>query len=73
MKARRRRPRLESRPIGPVTSHFKSDGSPKQRYRTETEAKQAAQASWAINGVDLQTYRCDFCHQWHMGKPFSRN
>ena len=72
MKARRRRPRLETRPLGSVTMHFKHDGRPKQSYRTQGEAMQAAQATWAINGVELQTYRCDFCHQWHMGKPFSR-
>jgi hypothetical protein len=52
--------------------HFKHDGRPKQSYRTQGEAMQAAQATWAINGVELQTYRCDFCHQWHMGKPFSQ-
>jgi len=53
-----------------VASHFNKEGTPKKAYRTQAEAKQSAQVSWTINGVDLQTYRCDYCHQWHMGKPF---
>jgi hypothetical protein len=70
MKARRRRPHHEQRPIGRVASHFTKEGTPKKAYRTQAEAQQSAQVSWTINGVDLQTYRCDYCHQWHMGKPF---
>jgi len=53
-----------------MSSHFKKDGSPKVAYRSEREAKESAQVSWTINGADLQTYRCDYCHQWHMGKQF---
>ena len=71
MKARRRRI-VASRPLGRVASHFTKEGTPKKGYRTEAEAKQAAQVSWVINGAELQTYRCDFCHMWHMGKPSSR-
>lgn len=56
-----------------LSTHFTKEGRPKTAYRTEAEAKQAAQTSWAINRVDLQTYRCDQCHQWHNGKPYSRN
>jgi hypothetical protein len=37
-------------------------------YPTEAQAQQAAQVSWVINNVDLQTYQCDFCHQWHNGR-----
>jgi len=70
VKARRRRPRLETRPLGRVASHFTKEGTPKQSYRTQNEAKQAAQVAWTINRVDLQTYRCDYCNQWHMGKAF---
>jgi len=68
MKARRRRPQIATRPLGRVASHFTREGTPKQAYRSQAEAKQAAQVAWTLNGVDLQTYRCDYCHQWHMGK-----
>lgn len=53
-----------------MASHFTKEGTPKQSYRTQNEAKQAAQVAWTINRVDLQTYRCDYCNQWHMGKAF---
>jgi len=66
---RRRRP-VTTRPLGSIAGHFKKDGSPKNAYRTEAEAKSAAQLAWTLNGVDLSTYRCDHCHQWHMGKRF---
>jgi len=23
-----------------------------------------------LNGADLNAYRCDYCHQWHVGKRF---
>ena len=29
-----------------------------------------AQLAWTLNGVDLNSYRCDYCHQWHIGKRF---
>lgn len=67
---RRRRPSPPSRPLGRVTSHFSSDGTPKNSYRTENEAKSAAQLAWTLNGVDLNAYRCDYCFAWHIGKRF---
>jgi hypothetical protein len=74
MKARRRRARPVERPLGGnVTEHFTREGRAKVAYRTDSEARIAAQASWAINGVDLTTYRCSHCHQWHMGQRFSRD
>jgi hypothetical protein len=69
MKSRRRRP-APTRPLGRVASHFNRDGTPKNAYRTEREAQSAAQLAWTLNGAELDTYRCDFCHQWHMGKRF---
>ncbi len=66
MKRRRRvRP---TRPVGRVASHFTREGLPKNAYRTQGEAQSAAQLAWTLNGVDLDTYRCDYCFQWHMGK-----
>ncbi|MGH3733340.1 MAG: hypothetical protein ACRDVC_08215 [Acidimicrobiales bacterium] len=67
MKRRRRQTRVATRPQGRVSSHFTRDGSAKTPYRTEREAKSAAQLAWTLNGAELNSYRCDFCHQWHMG------
>jgi hypothetical protein len=66
MKRRRRTP--VARPVGRVASHFTREGLPKNAYRTQSEAQGAAQLAWTLNGVDLDTYRCDYCFQWHMGK-----
>ena len=70
MKSRRRRARVTAQPTGRVSSHFTREGTPKNSYRTEQEAKGAAQLAWTLNGAELNAYRCDFCHQWHIGKPF---
>ena len=67
---RRRRPLPTTRPLGRVASHFARDGSPKNSYRTQAEAASAAQLAWTLSGVDLNTYRCDYCFQWHIGKRF---
>jgi hypothetical protein len=53
-----------------VASHFNRDGLPKNSYRTESEAKSAAQLAWTLSGVDLNSYRCDYCFQWHIGRRF---
>ena len=67
---RRRRSTPPSRPVGRVASHFTREGPAKTAYRTEAEAASAAQFAWTLNGVDLNAYRCDYCHQWHIGKRF---
>ena len=67
---RRRRATPPPRPLGRVASHFTRDGAPKIAYRTQAEAQSAAQLAWTLNGVELDTYRCDYCYQWHMGKRF---
>jgi len=64
---------LEHRPLANVSGHFTREGTPKKAYRTQAEAKQVAQVAWTLNGVDLQTYRCDHCHQWHMGGQSRRD
>jgi hypothetical protein len=66
----RRRPTPATRSIGRVASHFNRDGTPKNAYRTQAEAASAAQLAWTLSGVDLNTYRCDYCFQWHMGKRY---
>ncbi len=65
---RRRRTRPLTRPIGRVASHFTREGTPKAAYRTREEAASAAQLAWTLNGAELDTYRCDYCHQWHIGR-----
>ena len=69
MKRRRRRPR-EPRSLGPLASHMTREGTPKNAYRTEREARSAAQLAWTLNRAELDVYRCQICHQWHMGKRF---
>lgn len=69
MKARRR-PSRPSAPRGRVTSHVTREGNPKTPYRTQREAQAAAQLAWTLHRAELDTYRCDYCHQWHIGKRF---
>jgi hypothetical protein len=69
MKQRRRR-QPPTRSLGRVASHFTREGSPKSAYRTQAEAASAAQLAWTLSGADLDTYRCDYCFQWHIGKRF---
>lgn len=69
MKQRRRRTPT-TRPLGRVASHFTRESRPKTTYRTSAEAASAAQLAWTLSGVDLNTYRCHYCHQWHIGKRF---
>ena len=68
MKQRRRRHEPPRRPLGNVTGHFTKEGSAKKRYRTQAEARSAAQLAWTLSGVDLTSYRCEHCHMWHIGK-----
>jgi hypothetical protein len=65
---RRRSAKPVTKPLGRVASHFSRDGLPKNSYRTQAEAQSAAQLAWTLNGADLDSYRCDYCHQWHIGK-----
>lgn len=67
---RRRRPLPAAKPLGRVSSHFTKEGTPKTAYRSEGEAKGAAQLAWTLNRAELNAYRCDYCHQWHIGKRF---
>ncbi|HET8990574.1 MAG TPA: hypothetical protein VFN59_05700 [Acidimicrobiales bacterium] len=71
-RSRRRRARAQglTRPMSWAGSHFTREGSPKNAYRTESEARGAAQLAWTLERVDLDAYRCDYCHQWHIGRRF---
>jgi hypothetical protein len=53
-----------------MTGHFTREGLPKKAYRTQREAASAAQLAWTLHRAELSTYRCDHCHQWHMGNRF---
>ncbi len=69
---KRRRPRKPAlRPMAISSSHFDKQGKAKNPYRSELEARQAAAATFAINGVDLDSYKCPECHAWHNGRRFA--
>ena len=55
----------------PARSHVRADGSPKQRYSSEAEGREAAQLQWAINGSELAVYRCEICSGWHLARSRS--
>jgi hypothetical protein len=67
VKARRRRPRAP-RPVPRASGHVRADGAPKAAYRTRAEALSAAQLAWTLERAELDAYRCDLCHQWHIGR-----
>ena len=70
---RRRRPTPPTRPLGRSAAHFSREGTPKNSYRTQAEAAGAAQLAWTLHRVDLESYRCDYCFQWHIGKRSGRD
>jgi hypothetical protein len=70
MKQRRRRPAISQRSESGLSEHFTKEGPAKKRYRTQAEARAAAQLAWTLNGVELSSYRCNHCHLWHIGKRF---
>lgn len=45
-----------------------SNGNPKKRYFSETEAKNSAVYSEKSYGILLRVYRCDSCGYWHLTK-----
>jgi hypothetical protein len=62
--ARRREP---NRPFSLDGSHWRRDGRPKVRYRTQAEAASVAEERSRESGTELGVYRCTFCGGWHMG------
>ncbi len=53
-------------------SHWRADGTPKDSYRSQTEALVVADERRRISGADLNVYLCGFCDAWHMGNKFGR-
>jgi hypothetical protein len=68
--ARRRPPRSTDthRRLGVDGSHWRADGRPKVRYPSQAAALSAADERRDEAGGELNTYRCDFCGGWHMGR-----
>jgi hypothetical protein len=65
--ASRRRVRRTSEPRRPRLSHWRADGEPKTRFRSEADANRACLAARLDHGVDLNAYLCEFCGGWHLG------
>jgi hypothetical protein len=53
-------------------AHWRADGNPKVRYRTEAEANKAAFSYRLDHGADLNAYECEFCGGWHLGASDDR-
>ena len=49
-------------------SHVKADGTPKARYTSEREAADVAQLQWVEHKVELSTYQCQICQDWHLAR-----
>lgn len=67
--ARRREPH---RPLSLEASHWREDGRPKVRFRSQGEALGAADERGRESGAELGVYRCGFCGGWHMGRRSGR-
>jgi len=48
-------------------SHWRADGQPKVRYRSEDDANRAGLQYRLEHGNDLAAYACDMCGGWHLG------
>jgi hypothetical protein len=67
--ARRRGPH---RPLTLDSTHWRQDGQPKVRFRSQAEALGAAEDRTRESGVELGVYQCGFCGGWHMGRRSGR-
>jgi hypothetical protein len=67
--ASRRRLRRAERTRRPRLSHWRANGEPKTRYRSEADANRAALQARLEHNVDLGAYSCEFCGGWHLGNP----
>jgi hypothetical protein len=65
--ASRRRLRRRGAPRQVRLPHWRADGQPKTRYRSEHDANRAAFANRLDHGVDLAAYECEICGGWHLG------
>lgn len=68
--ARRRRrtrpPRTAAVRI-PLRAHWRADGLPKTSFTTQEDANRASLRLRLEEGADLHPYRCELCHDWHLG------
>jgi hypothetical protein len=53
-------------------SHWRADGQPKARFRSEDEANRAGFGYRLEHGTDLGSYQCDVCGGWHLGNSPER-
>lgn len=76
-RSRRRRPwhngpvtvrRRAHVPLSVPSSHWREDGSPKNRYPSRADALAVAADRAAETGLRFGAYRCDYCDDWHIGR-----
>ncbi len=67
MTASRRHRRRQAPPGRARLPHWRADGQPKARFRTEQEANRAAFGYRLDYGADLAAYECEICGGWHLG------
>jgi hypothetical protein len=48
-----------------ITFLRRCDG--KRVYRSEQEAEHGRFLIYGVNALDYNSYRCEFCRQWHVG------
>ena len=65
--ASRRRARRMTEPRRTRLSHWRADGEPKTRFRSQADANRACLQARLDHGVDLGAYLCEFCDGWHLG------
>jgi hypothetical protein len=65
--ASKRRVRRRTEARQPRLPHWRADGEPKVRYRSEAEANRAALQYRLEHGADLGAYACEMCGGWHLG------
>ena len=65
--ASKRRLRRAGAPRRVRLSHWRADGEPKTRYRTQADAERAALQYRLEHGRELNSYSCEFCSGWHLG------
>jgi hypothetical protein len=70
--ASRRRLRRASSSRHVRLPHWRADGQPKTRFKSEEEANRAAFGARLDHGVDLVAYACEICGGWHLGNSPDR-
>jgi hypothetical protein len=56
-----------------VSDKWASSCRGKRRYKSERRADAAAKKSQEVYGVPMNSYPCEFCHQFHIGNTFAAN